>query len=86
MREMNSAITVFREFVAEAFGKRTVDFAEILSTVQGKFPELCNDAVLCTHERPYRPEWQHQVRHALDYLKNKKHSVAQERRGEYTFQ
>ena len=67
------------------FKGRRARYGDIKNSVKKNFPVLCDDNKLCLHERPYRPEWEHQLRHALDYLKNKKRSIFQETQGEYIF-
>jgi hypothetical protein len=78
------AITLFRKFLLSRFQGRT-QFSEIRDEVKRNFPQICDDNELCSHENPYRPEWEHRLRHALDYLKNKKKLISQEIRGEYIF-
>ena len=85
MRSDKAQSKAFREFLLSQFPGRTVDFGAIIEAVKGEFPEFCNDGVLCTHENPYRPEWQHRVRHVLDYLKNRQRVISQAKHGEYTF-
>jgi len=80
-----SAITKFRRFLPEHFRSCKAQFNEIRNVVKTNFPELCDDGKLCTHEYPYRPEWEHQLRHALDYLKNRKKLISQDTHGEYIF-
>lgn len=81
----NSSITIFRKFLRNRFVTCRVQFKDILRVVQAAFPNLCNDKRLCVHESPRRPEWEHQVRHALDYMKRKEKVVSQQIRGEYLF-
>jgi hypothetical protein len=83
--QTTSPITEFREFLLGRFQGCTRQFPELRDAVKEEFPDLCDDTKLCTHERPYRPEWEHQLRHALDYMKNKKRIISQENPGEYTF-
>ena len=85
MARRASAITAFRRFLPEHFQSSRAQFDEIRSVVKSNFPKLCDDAKLCTHESPYRPEWEHQLRYALDYLKNKQKLISQDRHGEYIF-
>jgi hypothetical protein len=85
MRRSSSPIAQFRYFLLRHFAGETVPFVEIRNAVKQHFPQLCNDAILCTDEYPHRPEWEHQLRHALDYLKNKAKRISQPKRGEYTF-
>jgi hypothetical protein len=40
---------------------------------------------ICDHEIGQRPEWQHRVRQALDYLHNKKKKIKPGARGWWTF-
>ena len=85
MTKGNSAITVFRHFLIGHFNGVTVKFDDIRNAVKKQFPTLCDDAKLCRHEYPRRPEWEHQLRHALDYLKNKQKVISQKSQGEYIF-
>lgn len=85
MSKPSSPITTFRLFLLTQFKDTTVAFDDIRGAVRKQFPSLCNDAVLCTHETPRRPEWQHQLRQALDYLKNKKKVISQQSPGDYIF-
>ena len=85
MTHVKPPITTFREFLSKHFKSRTVQFEEIKTVVKYHHPELCDDTKLCTHEYPHRPEWEHQLRHALDYMKNKQKSISQETQGEYSF-
>ena len=80
-----SPIAIFREFLSGHFKACRVQFQDILAAVQAHFPELCDDQKVCVHEHANRPEWQHQVRHALDYMKNKQKLIFQETREEYVF-
>jgi hypothetical protein len=85
MQNTFSPIVVFREFLLDRFKGCRAQFDEIRSAVKARFPEICDDGKLCPHEYPHRPEWEHQLRHALDYLKNKKRHISQETLGEYIF-
>ena len=80
----NSAVTEFRLFLSNHFSTCRVQFSDIVRAVQTTFPALCDDRKLCIHEYPHRPEWRHELRHALDYMKRRK-LVSQQRRGEYIF-
>ena len=42
--------------------------AEIESGLQGRFPELCDDRIICPHTGGNVPEWKHQVRNILSRL------------------
>lgn len=45
---------------------------DIYRQVESQYPNLCDDGILCPHDpRPHRPEWHHQVRSALQSLKNR---------------
>ena len=78
--------TVFREFLPQHFSGRTAHLADdIYPAVRKRFPDLCNDTDLCTHEKPHRPEWRHQVREAIDYLHNKQHLIEHVERGVWRF-
>jgi len=51
---------------------------DIYSLVKNSYPKLCNDSYLCSENCKSghdRPEWQHRVRAALDYLKRTATSV-----------
>ena len=85
MSKLNSPITVFREFLLVHFSGKTVQFDDIRKAIREQFPKLCDNTILCTHEYLRRPEWEHQLRHALDYLKNKQRRIGQENQGEYIF-
>lgn len=84
MQSRSSHITAFQQFLLSRF-KGRAQFKDIKNAVMGNFPTICDNSQLCTHEYPYRPEWEHKVRHALDNLKNKKKLITQETRGEYIF-
>ena len=85
MRKNLSPIPRFRNFLLGHFSQCTVDYQDIRQAVKDGFPDLCDDTQLCPHEFPHRPEWEHQVRQALDYEKNKAKRISQRHRGEYTF-
>lgn len=85
MSKSNSSITVFREYLVNRFQACEVQFKDILASVQSDLPDLCDDKVVCMHDESSRPEWQHQVRHALDYMKNKQGILFQETREQYIF-
>jgi hypothetical protein len=85
MTQSGSAITEFREFLLAAHKGQTLMLDEVYSEIQEEFPSRCDDSVLCTHESPTRPEWQHQVRQALDYLKNKSKQITSPGPRQYSF-
>jgi hypothetical protein len=81
-----AAFTVFRDFIPHHFAGRVARLAdEIYPAIRNQFPDHCRDADLCIHEDPHRPEWQHQVREALDYLHNKQEKIVHVRRGVWQF-
>lgn len=60
---------------------------DIHRAVQARFPQLCDDSVLCRQtctEGTSRPEWQHRVRAALQALKSSSGPVVKSRRGYWT--
>ena len=83
--KMVACVSLFREFLTDHFRGQTASLATIYEAVQKHFPEDCSDDELCTHEAASRPEWQHKVRQALDYLHNKQKSITQVTRGEWRF-
>ena len=84
-QEAESNVSKFREFLPSHFAGQTVTLAEIYAVIKMSFAESCDDALLCNHEEPRRPEWQHQVRQALDYLHNKQKLISNAKRGSWTF-
>lgn len=62
---------------------------DVHQAVQGRFPQLCDDTVLCTQtctKGTEGPEWQHRVRAALQAVKTSSGPVLKsERRGYWIF-
>lgn len=58
----------------EFLGHDPIKSDEIYALVKNHFPDLCDDDYICPHygnQRTYQPEWQHEVRNALNRLKVK---------------
>lgn len=88
LKGKQSLTTVFRDFLVDEFRGRRVHLDEMRAAVKKKYPDLCNEAVMCRHENPTRTEWDHRLRDALTRLKKAKmisQAAGDDRTGWYTF-
>lgn len=70
---MQTPYKVFISAIPNILESGSKPHREIAYEIKKRYPEFCNDSILCTHEKKpsVQTEWNHQVRNAEQGLKRK---------------